>query len=147
MGMKTGKAFADPSAMTTQMREDSDFCRCRAGCFKVSTFNDLVLANIVGHHIASRRWTWHSPNGQHHNQIDYILMRKHFRSGLNNARTQSLHSHGIEIRAKKTKLMTNNTAGINKDIKVNRSLRQSQASSTWAQLYPIRVPNLRYSPG
>ena len=24
--MKTGKAFVDPSAMTTQMREDSDFC-------------------------------------------------------------------------------------------------------------------------
>ena len=25
VGMKTGKAFADPSAMRTQMREDSDF--------------------------------------------------------------------------------------------------------------------------
>ena len=25
--MKTGKAFADPSAMTTQMREDSDYLR------------------------------------------------------------------------------------------------------------------------
>ena len=42
-----------------------------------------------GHHKASRRWTWHSPNGQHHNQIDYILVRKRFRSGVNIARTQS----------------------------------------------------------
>ena len=24
--VKTGKAFVDPSAMTTQIREDSDFC-------------------------------------------------------------------------------------------------------------------------
>ena len=38
--------------------------------------NDLVLANTFGHHKASRRWTWHSPNGQHHNQIDYILVRE-----------------------------------------------------------------------
>ena len=42
-----------------------------------ATFYDLVLMNF-GHHKASRRWTWHSPNRQHHNQIDYILVRKHF---------------------------------------------------------------------
>ena len=36
-------------------------------------FNDLVLANTFGHNKASRRCTWHSPNGQHHNQIDYML--------------------------------------------------------------------------
>ena len=53
-----------------------------------ATFNDLVLANTFGHHKASRRWTWHSPNGQHHNQIYYILVRKHFGSGVNIARTQ-----------------------------------------------------------
>ena len=54
-----------------------------------ATFNDLVLANTFDHHKASRRWTWHSPNGQHHNQIDYILVRKRFRSGVNIARTRS----------------------------------------------------------
>ena len=31
-----------------------------------------------GHHRASRRWTWHSPNGQPHNQINYILVKKRF---------------------------------------------------------------------
>ena len=40
-----------------------------------ATINDLVLANIFGHHKASRRWTWYSPNGQHHRQTDYILVR------------------------------------------------------------------------
>ena len=49
----------------------------------------LVLANTFGHHKASRRWTWHSPNGQHHNKIDYILLRKRFRSGVNIPRTRS----------------------------------------------------------
>ena len=44
-------------------------------------------------------------------------------------------AYGMEISAEKIKLMTNNTSGINTEIKVNdRSLRQSQASSTWAQL-------------
>ena len=52
-----------------------------------ATFNDLVLTNTFGHHKASRRWTWHSPNGQHHNQSDYILVRKRFRSGVNIAST------------------------------------------------------------
>ena len=41
-------------------------------------FNDFVFAITFGHHKASRRWTWHSPNGQHQNQIDYILVRKRF---------------------------------------------------------------------
>ena len=53
------------------------------------TFIDHVLANTFGHHKASRRWTWHSPNEQHHTQIDYILLRKCFRSGVNIARTRS----------------------------------------------------------
>ena len=54
-----------------------------------ATFNDLVLMNTFGHHKAPRRWTSHSPNGQRHSQIDYILVRKSFRSGVNIARTRN----------------------------------------------------------
>ena len=43
-----------------------------------ATFNDLVLENTFCHHKASRRWAWHSSNGQHHNQVDYVLVRKCF---------------------------------------------------------------------
>ena len=44
-------------------------------------------------------------------------------------------AYGKEISAEKTKLITNNTSGINTGMKVmDRSLRQSQASNTWAQL-------------
>ena len=43
-----------------------------------ATFNDLEVANSFGRHEAHRKWTWHSPNGQHPNQIDYFLVRKCF---------------------------------------------------------------------
>ena len=44
-------------------------------------------------------------------------------------------AYGMEISAEKTKLMTNNSSGINTEIKImDRSLKLSQASSTWAQL-------------
>ena len=70
MPMKTGKAFLDPSAMMTQMREGSDFWSLPP----LMIF--LVLVHTFSLHKASRRWTWHNPYGQHHNQIDYILVRK-----------------------------------------------------------------------
>ena len=72
MLVETGKTFMDPSAMMTQMRGLRHL--------EFATFNDLVLANTFGHHKASRRWKWHSPNGQHHNQIDYMLVRKRFQN-------------------------------------------------------------------
>ena len=54
-----------------------------------AAFNELVLANTFDHHKASTRRNWHNSNGQYHNQIDYILVRKRFLSGVNIARTQS----------------------------------------------------------
>ena len=53
------------------------------------TFIYLVLANAFGHYNASRRWTWYSPNGKQHNQIDYNIVRMRFQSGVNSARTRS----------------------------------------------------------
>ena len=49
-----------------------------------------MLANTLGNHKPSRRWTWHSPDETHHNQIDYILVKKRFRSGIKTARTRTL---------------------------------------------------------
>ena len=48
-----------------------------------------MLANTLGSHKPSRRWTWHSPDGTHHNQIDYILVKKRFRAGIKTARTRT----------------------------------------------------------
>ena len=61
------------------------------------TFNDLVLANTFCHKKASRRWTWHRPNGQHHSQIDYILVRKRFRSGVNSAKNEVFQEQTLEV--------------------------------------------------
>ena len=54
-----------------------------------ASLNDLKLTNTSGPHKASRRWTWHSPNGKHHNQIDYIMVKRHFQISVNIAKTRS----------------------------------------------------------
>ena len=76
--MKTGKAFADVSV-------SDDINERGLRLLEFATFNGLVLANTFGLHKASRRWIWQNPNG-HHNQTDYILVRKRSRSVLNIAR-------------------------------------------------------------
>ena len=53
-----------------------------------ATFNNLVLTNTLGPPKPPRRWSWHSPDGKHHDQIHYILVKKRFRSGVNIHRTR-----------------------------------------------------------
>ena len=50
--------------------------------------NNLFVANTIGPHKPSRIITWHSPNGLIHNQLDYILVQKRFRSSVNINKTQ-----------------------------------------------------------
>ena len=52
-----------------------------------ASLNDLKLANTFGPHKASRRWTWHSPIGEYHNQIDFIGVKRHFQTSKNIAKT------------------------------------------------------------
>ena len=54
-----------------------------------ASLNDLKLANTFGPHKASRRCTWHSPNGKHHNPIDYIMIKRRFQTNVNIAKTRS----------------------------------------------------------
>ena len=53
-----------------------------------ASLNDMVLANTLGLHKASRRYTWHAPNGTRH-QIDYIMVPNRFKSGINRATTRT----------------------------------------------------------
>ena len=55
-----------------------------------ATYKNLVLANTLGNHKPSRRWTWHNLGGTHHTEIDYILVKKRFRSGIKTARPRIL---------------------------------------------------------
>ena len=57
-------------------------------------------------------------------------------------------AYGMEISAEKTKLMTNNTSGTNKEIKVNG--QRLETVTSFKYLGPVitdKGPSLRYSPG
>ena len=54
-----------------------------------ASYNNLKVVNTFGPHKPSRRWTWHSPGGDYHNQIDYIMVKRRFQSSVNIANTGS----------------------------------------------------------
>ena len=54
----------------------------------------------------------------------------------------------MEVSAEKTKLMTNNTSGINAEIKVHvQKLEIATSFKYLGSVILMRVPSLRYSPG
>ena len=74
MLVATGKAFVDPSAMTTQMREDSNFWSLpplTILCWQTFSLITQLLKDGLA---------W---------QINCILVRKRFRSGVNSVRPRS----------------------------------------------------------
>ena len=52
--------------------------------------NALVIANTLFQQHKRRLYTWTSPNGQHQNQIDYILCSQKWRSSIQSAKTREL---------------------------------------------------------
>ena len=60
-----------------------------------ASYNNLKVANTFGAHKPSRRWTWHSPGGDYHNQIDYIMVKRRFQSSVNIAKTRFFPGAGI----------------------------------------------------
>ena len=54
-----------------------------------ASYNNQKVANTFGPHKPSRHWTWHSPGGDYHNQIDYITVKLRFQSSVNIAKTRS----------------------------------------------------------
>ena len=50
--------------------------------------NALVIANTLFQQYERRLYTWTSPDGQHQNQIDYILCSQRWRSSLQSAKTR-----------------------------------------------------------
>ena len=47
-----------------------------------------VIANTLFQHHKRRLYTWTSPNGQHRNQIDYLLCSQRWRSSIQSAKTR-----------------------------------------------------------
>ena len=50
--------------------------------------NALVIANTLFQQHERRFYTWTSPDGQHQNQIDYILCSQRWRSSIESAKTR-----------------------------------------------------------
>ena len=50
--------------------------------------NTLVIANTLSQKVKRRLYTWISPDGQHRNQIDYILCSQRWRSSIQSAKTR-----------------------------------------------------------
>ena len=50
--------------------------------------NTLVIANTPFQQHKRRPYTWTSPDGQHQNQIDYILCSQRWRSSIQSAKTR-----------------------------------------------------------
>ena len=60
-----------------------------------ASYNDLVVANTFGLHKTPRKITWHNPDGKTHNQIDYIMVKKQFKTSVNIAKTRSFQGADI----------------------------------------------------
>ena len=56
-----------------------------------ASYNNLKEANTFSAYMYKpcRLWTWHSPGGDFHNQIDYIMVKQRFQSSVNIAKTRS----------------------------------------------------------
>ena len=52
------------------------------------TENMLVIANILFQQHKRRLYTWTSPDGQHQNQIDFILCSQKWRSSIQSTKTR-----------------------------------------------------------
>ena len=50
--------------------------------------NALLIANTLSQHHKRRLYTWTSPDGQHWNQIDYILCSQRWRSSTQSTKTR-----------------------------------------------------------
>ena len=50
--------------------------------------NTLVTANTLFQQHKRRLYTWTSPDGQHRNQVDYILYSQRWRSSIQSAKTR-----------------------------------------------------------
>ena len=51
--------------------------------------NALVIANTLFQQHKRRLYTWTSPDGQHRNQIDYILCSQRWRSSIQSAKNKT----------------------------------------------------------
>ena len=63
---------------------------------RVCQENALVMANNLFQQHKRGLYTWTSPDGQHQNQIDYILYSQRWRSSIQSAKTRLVADRGSD---------------------------------------------------
>ena len=58
--------------------------------------NTLVIENTLFQQHRGKLYTWTSPDGQHRNQIDYILCSQRWRSSIQSAKTRPGADYGSD---------------------------------------------------
>ena len=66
------------------MKQNEAGQRLREFCQEIAQ----VIANTLFQHHKRKLYTWTSPDGQHQNQIDYIICSQRWRSSIQSARTR-----------------------------------------------------------
>ena len=61
---------------------------CDQYCNPETNERGLRLLDFASPHKPSRRWAWHSPGGEYHNQIDHIMVKLRFQSSVNIPKTR-----------------------------------------------------------
>ena len=108
----------------------------RQGCLLSPTLFNIFLERIMTDALEDHESTVSTggrtiTNLRFADDIDGLAEEEEELANLVERLDKASTTYSTEISAEKTKLMTNNTSGINTEM--DRSLRQSQASSTWAQ--------------
>ena len=108
----------------------------RQGCLLSPTLFIMIMTDALEDHEGTVRIGGRTiTNLRSANDIDGIAEEEEEQAKLVERLCKASTTYGIEISAEKTKLMTNNTNGINTEIKVNgQKLETVTSSVTWAQL-------------
>ena len=101
-----------------------------------ASFNNLKVVNTSGSHKPSRRWKRHCPGGDHHNQIDHIMVKRRFQSsqklgaGIRSDHELVMMTFRLCLQRIKKKNQTNKTRRKKQKTKQNKKNNNEKKTTT-----------------
>ena len=124
----------------------------RQGCLLLPTLFNIFLERIITDALEDHEGTVSIggrtiTNLRFADDIDGLTGEEEELAKLAERLDKDFTAYGMEISAEKTKSMTNNTSGINTEIKVNGQKLETVTSFKYlGSVKLLRIPSLRYSP-